>query len=158
MPLHARVVLLVLGVALVVATAGCGGSIAPVVPKPGDPTLLGARKVTAAKVTISPKVAADRSKNGVLVDNEIPRKLEEAIMASMGLGNHADPSGGMTLEVEITQLRISRWTPANTMISTTRVLDRNGNELKSFESVSVSSRPSVWVLVNDLLRRIVDKV
>lgn len=134
---------------------GCQVVIDPSTPQPNPPSLLDRAKVSSATVTIHPELASIAAKNRELVANDIPRKLEEAIMTSFSRGSYDAQSGGLSLEVEINQLLLSQWVPTNTVACETRVLDPQGNELKRYKSVSVSSRRDLGRLLTDLNRRIV---
>ncbi len=127
---------------IAVLAVGCGGvKIAVGNPAVSGETVLNANKVSAVSVGTSAELQGD--KQALITKNDVPNKMQLALMDSLKRGGYADASAGtLKVAVTITEMRLPK-NPGmggpDHVAGTVTVTDAAGATLKTFEAQSTSA-------------------
>ena len=147
-----------LALALVLAVAGCGRSfhVTAVKPTGGAGSAIESALVAAVQFDIDRRI--DGKKRDILEQNQAPTKMATALMQSFQSIGAAAPGGeGLTLTCIIQEFRLSRWGGAHMQVTAT-ITDAAGAEVRTFTVNSTSSRASLTVVAQDIIRKIASGV
>jgi hypothetical protein len=125
-------------------SVGCAGVTVAIKnpPAAGAETVLKENKVAAVSVSSASELQDD--KQTLITKNQVPTKLETALMDSLGKGGYADKgAGALKVAVNITEMRLPAQPGlggADHVAGTVTVTDAAGATVKTFDAQSTSTK------------------